>query len=716
MSIARRALPALLVILAAVLWSAPVSADPPARLATQVTDTVGALSSDRSAVDAALGRLQADTGIQLFVVFVGSFDGTPAQEWTDSTAQLSDLGDRDALLAVATRDRAYAYSFPNDSRISDRELAAVASDKIEPALSRGDWPGAVVAAADGYRAAASGSGSLVGVMVVLALVVAGGLIWVAVRRRRKRTAAPVAATPAGPSTDELSDRANALLIELDDDLRASERELDLATAQYGAEATVRFREALDAARADVAEAFRLRMSLDEEPTVDEPTRRERLSAIIDRCTAADQRLDAESEDFDRLRDLEGRAAEVADEVDRRRAAAETALPAAATALQELESRYAGSAVTAVSANVDQARERLAFATQALARARTALESAGPPQAGPPQAGPPAATTPQAGPTQAAGSPGMGAPDRPAPDVAAGSGQVPGGTRAEAALAVRAAEQAVDQAEQLIGAIHRAATDLNAARTAADALMTEIGTEITAGRSAIAGGGATPGLSEAIATAEQVVAQVRTELAAARPDPAAAVARLHAADANLDQALAEARDAAERATRARALLAQTLPVARAEVAAASDFITTRRGAVDAGARASLSEAQRHLALAESLASTDPVAALAAAQQAQSLAASASESARHDVANWGGYGGYGSGYGGRGFDAGSFAGAVLGGILAGQSRGGSWGGGWGGGGGYGGGWGGGGFGGSGSRGRRTGGGGGGGGGRRGGGGRF
>jgi hypothetical protein len=214
----------------------------------------------------------------------------------------------------------------------------------------------------------------------------------------------------------------------------------------------------------------------------------------------------------------------------------------------------------------------------------------------------------------------------------------------------------------------------------------------------------------------VVAQVRTELAATRPDPAAAVARLHAADANLDQALAEARDAAERATRARALLAQTLPVARAEVSAASDFITTRRGAVDAGARASLSEAQRHLALAESLASTDPVAALAAAQQAQSLAASASESARHDVANWGGYGGYGSGYGGRGFDAGSFAGAVLGGILAGQSRGGSWGGGWGGGGGYGGGWGGGGFGGSGSRGRRTGGGGGGGGGRRGGGGRF
>ena len=65
--------------------------------------------------------------------------------------------------------------------------------------------------------------------------------------------------------EELTARANALLIELDDDLRASERELQMATAQYGADATTRFRAALEASRQDVAEAFRLRMTLDEEP-------------------------------------------------------------------------------------------------------------------------------------------------------------------------------------------------------------------------------------------------------------------------------------------------------------------------------------------------------------------------------------------------------------------------------------------------------------------
>jgi hypothetical protein len=233
---------------------------------------------------------------------------------------------------------------------------------------------------------------------------------------------------------------------------------------------------------------------------------------------------------------------------------------------------------------------------------------------------------------------------------------------------------------------------------------EVQAEIAAGRAAMTGPGTAPaGLAAAIAGAEQTLTEVRAQLAAPRPDPAAAAGQLQAADAALDQALAEARDAAERTARARSLLSQALPVARAEVAATTDFITTRRGAVDTGARASLSEAQRHLALAESLAASDPVTAVTEAQQAQRLAAESGQSARADVQRWGG--GYGGGgYGG--FDGGSFAGAVLGGILAGGgSRSGGWSGGggsWGGGGSGGGGWGGGGFGGSSSRGRRTGGG--------------
>jgi hypothetical protein len=674
---ARRALLALTAVAAVLLPPAPALADPPSRLATQITDRADALTSGRTSVDQALSRLQADTGIQLFVVFVDSFDGTPAQEWTDETARLSDLGDRDALLAVATGDRAYAYSFPADPRISDSELTDVAENDIEPALSQEDWSGAVVGAATGLTTAATASSGpgLIWVLVIFVLVIVGAIIWVVVRRRRREAATPAPAQPSGPSTEELTEQANALLIELDDDLRASERELQLAAAQYGAAATVRFRKALDDSRQDVAEAFRLRMTLDDVPAPTETTRRETLAQIIERCRTADARLDAESEDFDRLRDLEGRAAEVADSVEARLAPARASLPAAETAFQDLDSRYAGTTVTAVSTNAAQARERLIFAADELAEARAALADAaaaptiadsypsptgtGPFPAGPQLPGSPGPQLPGAEPV-----PGKAVPDKAVPGEAVpgepgvpaypGNPAVPGGDRAEAALAVRAAEQAVDQAEQLIAAVHQATTDLAAARQAADALVIEVEAELTAGRTALAAGGTVPpGLAAAVTGAEQVLAEVRSQLAAPKPDPVAVVARLQAADSTLDQALAEARDAAERTARARAVLAQALPVARAEVAAASQFITTRLGAVDASARGSLSEAHRHLVLAESLADLDPAAALNEARQAQRLAASAGQYARNNVQNWDS-GGYASD---------SFAGAVLGGLFSG-----------------------------------------------------
>ncbi|AGL14767.1 hypothetical protein L083_1257 [Actinoplanes sp. N902-109] len=702
-----------LLTLAFVLFPAPARADPPARLATQVTDDAGVLGSGRTQVDAALSKLQDRTGIQLFVVLVDSFDGTPAQDWTDESARLSDLGNGEALLAVATDDRAYAYSFPDDTRFSDSELSDVAIKDIKPALGRGDWSGAVVAAAAGYTDAAGSSSSGIWVVIVLALVVVGALVFVLVRRKRRSQ--PTTPASAGPPTADLTAQANALLLELDNDLRESESELGLATAQYGPAETARFRAALEASRQDVAEAFRLRMTLDATPAPDEKTSRRTLTEIIARCRTADDRLDTESEAFDQLRDLEGRAGQAAAEVTRRRLATEASLPAAATAVQQLLDRYSGQAVTAVSGNVDAARERLGFAAAAVQRAEAALSGTADATGRAPDAG--AGSAGAAGENTGAGSAGASAADAGVPNAGAGSADagaaagedaagVPGGGRAEAALAVRAAEQAVAQAEQLVAAIHRATTDLAGARTAADALLAELASEIAAARAFPSAAD----LSAAVAGAESAIAEAKAQLTMARPDPVAAVAALRAADASLDLALAGARDAAERTARSRTLLTQTLPVARAEVATAADFIATRRGAVDTGARASLSEAQRHLALAESLGDTDPAAALTHAQQAQSLAASASQAAHSDVEGWAGMPGGFSGPGGRGgFDAGSFAGAVLGGILSGGLSGGSP---------YGrsgGGWSGGGFGGSASRGRRTGGGGGGG-GRRGGGGRF
>jgi uncharacterized membrane protein YgcG len=631
-------------------------ADGPMRLDGQVTDEVGALDGRRPEVTAALDRLRAEGGLQLFVVYVRSFDGTSAQDWADQTATRSDLGRRDAILAVATHDRAYAYAFDTAFPLTDTQLDVVATVAIEPALAANDWAGAAVAAADGYRAVLAGqpvpspqirpgeadpgggrgAGTWIAGAFCLLLVVGGVLLvlWL-LRRRRPRPAAP-----AGPSTAELTTKANDLLVELDNDLRASEQELALATGRYGPEATASYTAALQSARQDVGEAFRLRLTLDETPGPDEATRRSTLEEIIRRCTAADGRLDAESEAFDALRDLEARVeAEVA-ELAERRGAIEARIPAATGALEAVRARYVGPVATAIAGNVDQARQRLEFAGSVTGQATEAVAA---------------------------------------------------GDRPRAALAVRAAEDALDQAATLLDAVERGRTDLDAARAAVDALVAEVESDLAAARAAQPTGAS---LAGAITGAEQALAAARAAVAGPTTDPLAATARLEEADAALDRALAEIREAGERAARARAMLDHALVTARAEVAAAGDFIATRRGAVASQPRAWLAQAQQHLARAEALAGSDPAAALPEAQRAGQLAAEAGRAAQSNVDQWSppGIGGGGIG-GGGGADV--LLGVLLGGILSGGGGGRSRG--WGGGGFRGGG-----FGGSGSRARRTGGG--------------
>lgn len=677
-------------ILAAALLGlapAPARADGPLRLDDQLTDRTGLLGDRRAEAEAALRQLRDQNRLQLFVVFVHSFDGRTAQRWADETASRSDLGDRDALLAVATRDRSYAYSFDSRFPLTDAQLADVAAEAIEPPLAANDWAGAVTGAANGYRAVLDGrpvpsaqivpgepdtsSGGRGGLAAAAAIVgvlavVLGLGAWLWWRRQQRQRTVPVP-VPGRVSVEELAARANALLVELDDELRTSERELALATGQYGAEATAEFSAALDFARQEVAEAFRLRMALDDTRPgaagdAPEETHRRAWTEIIERCEAADKQLDEEADAFDALREMEAHVEQAVAGLAGQRAAAVERLPGTDSALAGLRSRFTGDALAAVSGNVAQARERLEFAGSAL--------------------------------------------DRAADSVARGE-------RPAAALAVRAAEEALSQAGTLLDAVDRVGADLTAARAAIDTLLVEVESDLAAARAAgSAAGGPVPtveaaALAAAVSGAEQALASVRAMLAAPATDPLAAVRLLQEADAGLDRALADARDATQRATRARAMLDQALTTARAEVWAADEYITTRRGAVASQARTWLAEAQRRLASAESLAPGDPVAALAEAQQASHWAGQARRAALADVDSWSPPGG---GFAGGGADPlAGIAGAILGGILAGgagpryrRSRHGGWGGI--------------GYGGSTSRARRGGGGSFGGGSRRGGGGRF
>jgi exonuclease VII small subunit len=278
--------------------------------------------------------------------------------------------------------------------------------------------------------------------------------------------------------------------------------------------------------------------------------------------------------------------------------------------------------------------------------------------------------------------------------------------------IRAAEDAVAQTTTLLDAVGRLATDLEAAGGRVVAVRAETEKDLAEARSLVASGNRS-GLGPQIARAEAALTSADAALLPADgspADPLTALRQLEEADIALEQALSVARDAQTQIRRAAASLEQAVLSARSTIAAAGDFIATRRGAVGPEARTRLAEAQRHLDVAVDLGRDDPVSALREAHQAATMAQQALDRAQDDVSRWsgggyggggyGGPGGFGGGYGGRrGVDLGSL---VLGGILAGGGRGGFGGGFGGGSGGFGGGRSGGGsFGGSGG-GRRTGGG--------------
>ncbi|MCX5416396.1 TPM domain-containing protein [Streptomyces sp. NBC_00059] len=684
----------LLAALAAVLWIAlpgapDARADDPVELSRdgQITDRVDALGDREPQVAAALDNLFDERRVQLFVVYVRDFSGRSAQTWADETANRNGLGQEDLLLAVATHDRQYAYSVDQGSRLTDAQLQDVANTAIEPALRQNDWAGAAIGAADGYAAVLAGdpvptpaitpgaadpggsdSGASVNLIVPLALVVvAGAVALFAFTRRRRRTATrttPAAGggwgsgggTAAEPQVPlpELDARAKADLVDTDDSVRTSEEELGFATAQFGEEAAAPFAEAVAHAKTGLTEAFRLRQQLDDAFPEDDATRRRMLDEIISRCTDANERLDAMSEDFDRLRALEQtapQAVSTAETTFRELIARVSATENALTAMRE---RYAASATAPAAEDVEQAKDRLVFTTSSLNQARQAVDS---------------------------------------------------GNNSEAAVYVRAAEGAIKQVSTLVDAVDRRAGELAEAAERLPGALTETETDLADARGLLGGtpeGVSTADLRGRVARAEAVIADVKGETASGPYDPIDALRRVEEVDAALDEALAGAREQEHGNQRARSLLDQAMLTARAAIGAAADFITTNRGAVGSQARTRLAEARRRYERAGELSGTsDPQGALAEAQQADALAVQARSLAEQDVRSYRDQSGFGGPRGGGGAGGAVLGGIILGGLLGGGGRGGGLGGGFGGsGGGFGGGPGS--FGGGGTRGRRGGGG--------------
>lgn len=585
-----------------------------------VADQADVLSaSDEQTAEDRLQQLADDTDADLWVVFVDDFTNpSSAAEWANQTADQNGLGPNQYLLAVAVDGRQYYLSADSSGPLTEEQIAAIEQQQIQPALAQDDWLGAVDAAADGITsalgggsgAAAGGGGLLPGLLVVALLVaIAGVVIWLIVRRRRRGQVsggAPGQAPVEQISTKDLARQASAALVQTDDAIKTSEQELGFARAQFGDAATAEFEEALHKAKEDLDKAFMLKQQLDDSTPDTEEQVRAWNTQILRLLEGANQALDEKAEAFDELRKLEQNAPEALARVQEERAAAASALDAAAARLAELSRSYSPEALSTVADNPDQARDRIAFADAQLSAAQTA--------------------------------------------IGAGDG-------GEAAVSIRAAEEAVGQARLLEEAIDKLGRDLVEGEQRATALLAELEQDIAAASALPDTDGR---VAAAVAATRQQMDAARVQLAGTQKRPLVALKALEAANQQIDAVIAGVRDAAAQAQRAQQMLGQVMMQARAQVSAAEDYITARRGAVGAEARTRLAEAGASLVQAQQLQSVDPQRALQYAQRADQLAGQAIQYAQSDVGSFGGGGMLAPSGGGSG-GGGGMLGAVLGGIV-------------------------------------------------------
>lgn len=651
----------LLAILTTALLVAPAAAaEPPLRLATQITDQAGALSASQAAsVQRAIDRLYDDRRIKLWVVFVEDFSGQNYIGWAQNTMRLSDFGDDDALLAVATVDRAFAFQVP-DTLVDTARADDIRRNSIGPSLRREDWAGAAIAAADQLNtepASATGGGvSWPALLIVLAIIaVLIGILWIWSRRRRaKRRKAEFEAAKRVDPTDPdalasvpleaLDALSREIVVDVDNAVRTSQAELELAVEEFGAKRTEPFTTAVANARKALAQAFNVRQILDDDVPETPLQQRDLLTRVIVSAARADRELEAQSAAFEQLRDLVINAPARLDLMTQQMVDLSARIETSQRTLAALHTQFDARALESVAGNVDTARERLAFADRNITTAR-------------------------------------GLVSRPAADQ---TGLVD---------AVRAAESALSQARTLLDAVDSASTDINRALAGLPAAVADIEAGIEQANDLLAQPD-TPQADKLAAARDAAVQAAGEAKSNGTADPLGTFTRLTQADADLDQLLATVHEQREAAERLARTLEQAIFTAQSRITAVSDYIGTRRGSIGPEARTRLAEATRQLEAAQAKRTTNPNEAVAHANGASTLAAQAQSLANDDVRA--AQRTYTSHHGGGGADIG----AVLGGIIIGNVLRGGFGGG-GGYGGYGGGFGGfgGGFGGGRSSGRPT-----------------
>ncbi|MBD7957190.1 hypothetical protein H9651_06040 [Microbacterium sp. Sa4CUA7] len=419
---------------------------------------------------------------------------------------------------------------------------------------------------------------------------------------------------------DLARRAGAALVATDERVRVTTDELVFADAELGTDATQELREALDAVRHHLGEAFHLnQLNHDEIPdTVEEL--RTRNARIVQLCEWADDLLDDRTSALEARIERARRAPEILAgiraDVDRLTAR----IPAARTVVERVAQRYAPEAVQRIAGNPDEAAGLLDFAAHGADVAERRREA---------------------------------------------------GERGPANVALEAATEAVRRAGTLIDAVDDFEVEALRAQSTLAAVVADSREDIVEARNAPQ----VPAVTTAVAELERALASLSP--AGGRSDPFAELTVLREKNAALDAVIAKARERAARPVPAEAHVRHAVDDADRQLSVARSVIAGHRGWIGADARTRLAEAESlRLNLAPVIAAAaipedDREKAMADARRCGLLASEALQYAQRDIDSsrpddpgWGGPQGGRGGPGGNNIMGGILGGLVIGSLLDGM----------------------------------------------------
>ncbi len=563
----------------------------PGQFSAPVTDMVGILNgSEINEIETAIRDLQIQKQLNVFVVYVPDFGGQDPTEWAKAAVGANGGGNT-AVIAIAPEIRQYGMWI--GGQWTDAQHNAM-NDAMYGELVASNFAQAPLAA---INAVSSGGGDGDNAAWLLAgggaAVAAGGGIWAYSRRKNKKESAAIledskAIDPSDTRrltqlpTHTLEQLAHETLVSVDESIRLGQEELKVASAEFGADRVRPFTAAMNRANSEMQRAFEIQKRLNDAIPETEPEKRAMLVDIISSAGQADQELDRQSGEFSEMRNLLITAPDTINQITQRTVDLRARIKPAHTVLAELQSKYSDEMLDSISDNVELAMGALDEAEQNLDRARE-LES------------------------------------RPA------------GQQGALIDVIRTAEHSIEVADNMLSAIEHADINIQSAKANLPSLIDEVASEIEETRQ-LEGATATGArvdvqrLGEVRRRASEALEQARS---LAGTDPLSAYTDLTHVDAELDEAIADAKGVAQDQQRLLGIFDQQINAAAAQIQGAEDLIGSYGRIIGSEARTLLAQAQREHAQALNLRVSDTRQAVDLARQATETARRAARAAKNNI---------------------------------------------------------------------------------------